>query len=138
MLKVFQRLAGHGYRYARRVVVGLAESARDGPCDRLGVVAEQPRVLVELEAVAHPVGVQEDQVVRLREAGQPLKGVVDHYVPVLTVHGEDDTFPIDVAEALAQARFKGPVLPPIGEHPDVPGMVARTIHDASAIVGVDS
>jgi neutral ceramidase len=32
----------------------------------------------------------EDEVVRMREAGQALKGVVDHYVPVLTVHGEKD------------------------------------------------
>lgn len=38
----------------------------------------------------------------------------------------------DIPEALAAAQFKGPTLPPIGQHPDVPALIAHALIRAAA------
>jgi sirohydrochlorin ferrochelatase len=36
----------------------------------------------------------------------------------------------DIPEALQQAGFRGPLLPPLGAHPVVPELIARAIGNA--------
>lgn len=42
----------------------------------------------------------------------------------------------DIPEALAEAAFAGPLLPPIGEHPEVPALIAAALRrEAAAMAG---
>jgi sirohydrochlorin ferrochelatase len=54
------------------------------------------------------------------------KGICLPFFALRAGHVEDD-----VPQALAEAGFDGPLLPPIGEHPAVPGFIARALARAA-------
>lgn len=60
-------------------------------------------------------------------AREAVRGVCLPFFALSAGHVTDD-LPV----ALAEARFEGPLLPPIGAHPGVPGLVAAALRAAAA------